>query len=56
VAGEREFLGEFVRYNVKVGSTELVVDQPHYMGEPGFAPGAAVRIGINPAQVKLLSA
>jgi iron(III) transport system ATP-binding protein len=51
----REFLGEFVRYNVKVGATELVVDQPHYMGEAGFAPGTPVRIGVNPGQVKLLS-
>jgi len=54
--GAREFLGEFVRYNVKVGTADLVVDQPHYMGEPGFAPGAAVKIGINPAQVKILKA
>jgi len=53
---DREFLGEFVRYSVKVGTTELVVDQPHYMGEPGFAPGARVKVGINPAQVKLLRA
>ena len=53
---EREFLGEFVRYNVKVGPSELVVDQPHYMGERGFAPGATVKVGINPAQVKLLRA
>ncbi|MGH8620551.1 MAG: ABC transporter ATP-binding protein [Burkholderiales bacterium] len=52
---EREFLGEFVRYNVKVGAAMLIVDQPHHAGEPGFAPGAAVKIGINPAQVKLLS-
>ena len=51
----REFLGEFVRYNVKAGAAELVVDQPHYMGEAGFAPGAPVRIGINPGQIKLLS-
>ena len=51
---EREFLGEFVRYNVKVGATELVVDQPHYLGEPGFAPGAGVKVGINPAQARLL--
>jgi iron(III) transport system ATP-binding protein len=50
----REFLGEFVRYSVKTGAAELVVDQPHYMGEAGFTPGAAVRVGINPAQVKLL--
>jgi iron(III) transport system ATP-binding protein len=53
---EREFLGEFVRYSVKVGASELIVDQPHYMGEPGFAPGAPVKVGINPAQVKLLRA
>jgi iron(III) transport system ATP-binding protein len=53
---EREFLGEFVRYKVKVGTAEMVVDQPHYLGEPGFAPGASVRVGINPAQARLLSA
>ncbi len=53
---EREFLGEFVRYNVRAGTVDLVVDQPHYMGEAGFAPGAAVRVGINPAQARLLAA
>ena len=53
---EREFLGEFVRYTVRVGTGSLVVDQPHYMGERGFAPGARVMVGINPAQVKLLRA
>jgi len=53
---EREFLGEFVRYNVKAGATDLVVDQPHYMGEAGYAPGAAVRVGLNPAQARLLAA
>ncbi|HET9402976.1 MAG TPA: ABC transporter ATP-binding protein [Burkholderiales bacterium] len=53
---EREFLGEFVRYSVTAGAAELVVDQPHYMGESGFAPGAAVRVGLNPAQARLLSA
>ncbi len=34
---------------------ELVVDQPHYMGEPGFAPGRGVKVGINPAQVRMLA-
>jgi iron(III) transport system ATP-binding protein len=53
---EREFLGEFVRYSVKAGSTDLVVDQPHYMGEAGYAPGAVVRVGLNPAQARLLAA
>jgi hypothetical protein len=37
-------------------ATGLVADQPHYLGEPGFAPGASVRVGINPAQARLLSA
>ena len=53
---EREFLGEFVRYTVRVGGAQLIADEPHFMGEPGFAPGAAVKVGINPAQMKLLRA
>jgi len=52
---QREFLGEFVRYTVRIGQVELTADQPHYTADPGFAPGAAVRVGINPAQVKLLA-
>jgi len=44
-----------VRYTVRIGQVELTADQPHYTAEPGFAPGAAVRVGINPAQVKLLA-
>jgi iron(III) transport system ATP-binding protein len=51
---QREFLGEFVRYTVKIGQTELTADQPHHTADPGFAPGAAVRVGINPAQVRVL--
>ena len=51
---EREFLGEFVRYKVSADGVELIVDQPHYAGEPGFAPGTKVRVGIDCAQMKLL--
>ncbi|MBM3357393.1 MAG: ABC transporter ATP-binding protein [Betaproteobacteria bacterium] len=51
---EREFLGEFVRYTLRVGNAELVADQPHFIGERGFAPGVAVKVGVNPAQVKIL--
>ena len=53
---QREFLGEFVRYTVQIARTELTADQPHHAGDPGFTPGAAVRVGINPAQVRLLRA
>jgi iron(III) transport system ATP-binding protein len=52
---QREFLGEFVRYTVRIGQTELIADQPHHTADPGFAPGATVRVGINPAQVRLLA-
>jgi iron(III) transport system ATP-binding protein len=52
---QREFLGEFVRYTVTIGQTELTADQPHHTADPGFAPGDTVRVGINPAQVKLLA-
>jgi len=53
---QREFLGEFVRYTVRIGQAELTADQPHYTADPGFAPGATVRVGFNPAQAKLLRA
>jgi iron(III) transport system ATP-binding protein len=52
----REFLGEFVRYRVNVGATEIVADQTHYGGQPDFAPGAAVAVRIDPAQIKFLAA
>ncbi|MGC3985160.1 MAG: TOBE domain-containing protein [Pseudorhodoferax sp.] len=50
-----EFLGEFSRYRVRVGSLRLLADQPHQGGDALFAPGAAVRLGIAPAQVRLLA-
>jgi iron(III) transport system ATP-binding protein len=53
---EREFLGEFVRYRLRAGELELVADQPHFMGEPGFAPGAALDVGLDPGQVRVLEA
>ncbi|MDP2241527.1 MAG: ABC transporter ATP-binding protein [Burkholderiales bacterium] len=53
---EREFLGEFVRYRVKVGTAEIVADQPHLGGVPDFLPGHAVTVSIDPAQVRLFTA
>jgi iron(III) transport system ATP-binding protein len=52
---EREFLGEFIRYKVRAGGTDLVIDQPHLPGTPVFAPGAAVHVGISPARASLLA-
>jgi len=56
VIAEREFLGEFVRYTVKVGDTDFVADEMHFIGGISHVPGSRVKVGINPAQVKLLSA
>jgi iron(III) transport system ATP-binding protein len=49
-----EFLGEFARYRVRVGEVALVADQPHYAGLQMFVPGASVRLGIEPTQVRFL--
>ena len=55
VVTEREFLGEFVRYTVKVRDTELIADQTHFIGSTTYAPGTAIKLGVNPLQVKLLT-
>ncbi|HXF67754.1 MAG TPA: ABC transporter ATP-binding protein [Burkholderiales bacterium] len=56
IVRDREFLGEFIRYRVSVNGTDIVADQPHLPGEHGFSPGAQVKLGINPAQARLLPA
>jgi iron(III) transport system ATP-binding protein len=53
---EREFLGEFIRYRVRVADLELIADQPHTLGDPGFVPGARVHAGIDPTQLRLIAA
>ena len=55
VVESAEFLGEFSRYRVRVGEAALVSDQPHYAGLSMFPPGAQVRLGIEPTQVRFLS-
>lgn len=49
-----EFLGEFSRYRVRVGEIAMVADQPHYAGIAMFEPGAQVRLGIEPTQLRYL--
>ena len=55
IVTEREFLGEFVRYRVKVGDTDFIADETHFIGGTSYVPGNRVKLGINPVQVKLLS-
>ncbi len=52
---EREFLGEFVRYKLRVGDTDIVADQAHYGGKPDFAPGNSVTVRLDLRQAKLLA-
>ena len=58
VAGKvahREFLGEFIRYRIDVQGIDIVADQTHYGGNVEFVPGSPVKVGIAPAQVRLLA-
>ncbi len=49
-----EFLGEFTRYRVRAGDARLTADQHHLAGLPTLAPGRAVRLGIEPSQLRYL--
>ena len=51
-----EFLGESTRYRVRVGAHSLAVDHPHRAGLQRLAPGQAVSLGLEPAQLRLFSA
>ncbi len=50
-----EFLGEFTRYKVRAGTAELTADQHHRAGQPSLQPGARVRVGIDPTQIRYLT-
>jgi iron(III) transport system ATP-binding protein len=51
-----EFLGEFTRYRVRVGSQSLAVDHPHYVGLSKFPVGGAVSLSVEPSQIRLFVA
>jgi iron(III) transport system ATP-binding protein len=56
VVERSEFLGEFTRYEVRVGEQKLTADKSHYAGLSQFRSGAPVSIGLEPAQIRLLPA
>ena len=51
---ESEFLGEFTRYQVRVGQALLTADAPHLSATPIYARGARVQVAIDPAEVRVL--
>ncbi len=50
-----EFLGELSRYRVRVGEKLVVANQAHFAGLTLFKPGEAVRLGIEPTQLRFLA-
>ncbi len=55
VVQEREFLGEFIRYLVRVGDQSVTADQSHFAGLSQFQIGAPVSLGLEPSQIRLLN-
>jgi iron(III) transport system ATP-binding protein len=51
-----EFLGEFTRYRVRVGTHSLAVDEAHHAGQDKLAAGSNLSLGLEPSQVRLLAA
>ena len=43
----REFLGSLIRYAVRVGNHEIVVDDTHQRGEPAIEPGESVNLSLD---------
>jgi iron(III) transport system ATP-binding protein len=50
-----EFLGSVIRYSVQVGDHVILVDDSHQVGQPTYAPGDEVLLGLDLAQVRVLS-
>ena len=54
--GIGDYFGVFgADYAVKVGDTDFIADEPHFIGGTSHAPGTRVQLGVSPAQVKLLA-
>jgi len=49
-----EFLGEFMRYEVRVGEGLVIVDQPHRRTASRLAPGERVRLSIPAIEVRMI--
>ena len=47
IAG-REFVGELVRYTVRIGDTLLIADEPHFIGRAPYQPDTTIHLGIDP--------
>jgi iron(III) transport system ATP-binding protein len=51
---EREFLGEFVRYVIKVSEHSIVADEVHHIGRALHDVGSTIHVGFDAAQLRVL--
>jgi iron(III) transport system ATP-binding protein len=49
-----EFLGEFVRYEIRVGDAIVVADRPHSRAHERLSKGRAVNLAVSPAEVRII--
>jgi iron(III) transport system ATP-binding protein len=54
VVEDGEFLGEFMRYEVRVGSARVIADQPHAWGVERLAHGVPVRLMVPAREVRII--
>ena len=50
-----EFLGEFMRYEVRVGSAVVIADRPHPRGGTLLAKGTPVRLSIPAREIRVIA-
>jgi iron(III) transport system ATP-binding protein len=50
-----EFLGEFLRYDVRVGGARVVVDHAHTRGAASFATGTPVSLSVPAAEIRFIA-
>jgi len=51
-----EFLGEFLRYEIRVGEASVTADIPHARGQEPIAPGTPVAIAVPASELRFVSA
>jgi iron(III) transport system ATP-binding protein len=51
-----EFLGEFMRYEIRVHEALVLADQPHFRGTPRLEQGTRVRLTVPAGELRLLDA
>jgi iron(III) transport system ATP-binding protein len=49
-----EFLGEFMRYEIRVGSATVIADRPHAWGGERLAPGSPVALSVASREVRVI--